>query len=132
MFDEHIKKIVDWTKLKVRLHLSRDHEVYFREKEVWWASLGANIGNEENGKHTSFERPVLIIKKFGRYTLCVLPLSSVARSGSYYTSFRMGNNRETVIFSQIRTISVRRLLRKMGTCSAEDFSTIISLLKNVF
>jgi hypothetical protein len=31
---------------------------YFREKEIWWACLGANIGFEQNGKNENFERPI--------------------------------------------------------------------------
>ncbi|MCX6715116.1 MAG: type II toxin-antitoxin system PemK/MazF family toxin [Candidatus Uhrbacteria bacterium] len=132
MLHDHIKKIIEWTKLKVRLHIAADRDLYFREREVWWTSLGANIGDEQNGKHDQFERPVLIIKKFGRNTFCGLPLSSRTKVGPYYSAFRMGNTMETVIFSQIRTMSCRRLLRKMGMCSVEDFSKIISILKNIF
>lgn len=132
MFDEHIRKIVDWTKLKIRLHRTHDREVYFREKEVWWASLGANIGNEENGKHDRFERPVLIIKKFSRSSLCVLPLSSKVKKGSYFVSYYLNGVIQTVLLSQIRTISSKRLLRKMGVCPTEEFEKTVFALKNLF
>lgn len=132
MLHEYVSKIIEWTKLKVRLHVAAERELYFREREVWWVSIGANIGDEQNGKHDQFERPVLIVKKFGRYTFCGLPLSSRTKVGPYYSSFKMGKTTETVIFSQIRTMSCKRLLRKMGACSKEDFSEIIFLLKNLF
>lgn len=42
--DDFIKKFIDWTKLKIRLHLKNEIGIYFYEREVWWASLGVNIG----------------------------------------------------------------------------------------
>ena len=60
--EEIIRIFGSWTKLKIRLHVSEDEPVYFREKEIWWASLGANIGYEQDGKNDNFERPVLILK----------------------------------------------------------------------
>lgn len=57
------QKFVDWTKLKIATHFSNKN-VYFREGEIWWVSIGQNIGNEQNGKNTNFERSVLIFKKF--------------------------------------------------------------------
>lgn len=53
------QRFVAWTRLKIRIHLS-EKDVYFREGEMWWASLGANIGHEQDGKNETFERPILI------------------------------------------------------------------------
>jgi len=66
--EERILQFIAWSKLKVRLHIKPDNGVYFREREIWWASLGANIGYEQDGKHENFERPVLVLKKFSRHT----------------------------------------------------------------
>ena len=70
-FKETAQQFVEWTKRKIRHHAENEKNVYFREKEVWWAALGKNVGFEVDGKHELFERPVLIVKKiFQRYMFC--------------------------------------------------------------
>ncbi len=35
------EKFVAWTKKKIRHHLNQEkREVYFEEREIWWAALG--------------------------------------------------------------------------------------------
>ncbi|MEK9183120.1 MAG: hypothetical protein AAB849_01275 [Patescibacteria group bacterium] len=50
-------KFIEWTKIKIRIHIS-ERVIYFREGEIWWASLGINIGHEQDGKNQNFERPI--------------------------------------------------------------------------
>lgn len=39
-----------------------DRSLYFKERQIWWASIGQNIGVEANGKNKKYERPVIILK----------------------------------------------------------------------
>jgi len=41
-----LTKFFEWTKLKIRIHIS-NRIIYFKEREIWWSSLGLNIGYEE-------------------------------------------------------------------------------------
>lgn len=61
---EKVHRFLDWTAKKVQIHFSQRGEIYFEEREVWWASLGENIGSEANGKNFHFERPVIVLRKF--------------------------------------------------------------------
>ncbi len=45
--------------LKKKIHRQKG-EVFVKVREVWFAHLGVNVGNEEDGKGKSFQRPVLI------------------------------------------------------------------------
>ena len=60
MVEEILKSFIEWTKLKIKIHFRKEN-VYFKEREIWWASLGMNIGYEENGKNETFERPTLVL-----------------------------------------------------------------------
>lgn len=72
---------IDWSKNKIRYHFNNvDKTFYFREKEIWWAAMGQNIGFKVNGKHQLFERPVLIIKKYSEDVCFILPLSTKIKS----------------------------------------------------
>lgn len=122
---------VEWTKLKLRLHLSGDEPVYFREKEIWWASLGANIGYEQDGKNDKFERPVLILKKFNKDILWVLPITSKDKTREYYYQFEHDGEKNSVILSQLRLISSKRLLRRVRIFPDKEFGEIREKLKTM-
>ena len=94
------------------------------EREIWWASLGLNVGVEANGKHEEFERPILIIKKFNKEMMWIIPLTSQVKSSLFYQEFYFQDRVHYAALSQIRTISTKRLLRKSGTISKEDFEKI--------
>ena len=54
----------DWNIIKKDVHSSdKNKSLFFNEKEVWWVTIGINIGLEIYGKGSSFTRPVLILKK---------------------------------------------------------------------
>lgn len=129
--NEHLVKFIRWAKLKVRIHISEDAPVYFKEKDIWWVSLGANVGHEEDGKNENFERPVLVLKKFNEYMLWVLPLTSKEKVGKYYYKFEYNGKKYSVILSQIRTISSKRLLRKIRTLPKKDFDAVRERIKEL-
>ena len=53
-----------WNKVKQRLERKNiDNSFHFYEREVWWCSLGVNVGVEVDGKNHQFERPVLVSYK---------------------------------------------------------------------
>lgn len=123
--EEIIRIFSAWTKLKIRLHISEKDPVYFREKEIWWANLGANIGYEQDGKNDNFERPVLILKKFNKDVLWTLPLTRTKKTNNkYYFQLKQGGEDSFVILSQIRLISSKRLSRKMRMIEKEEFDEI--------
>lgn len=102
-----------------------DRKVYYNEKDVWWGNLGLNIGVETDGKPEDFERPVLIIKKFNAEMVWVLPITSSIRVDRYHHQLQHNTIKGTVILSQLRTISTKRLSRKFGMLSREDFNNIL-------
>lgn len=114
-----------WNTLKKKLDSSQPH-FYFHEREVWWTSLGLNIGDEQDGKNRYFERPVLILKKFNNRVALVLPLTTTNKTNLFvqpiYASFL--KRKSFIILSQIRLISTKRLLRREGRIDSLQFSRI--------
>jgi len=123
------KDFQKWHNKKKEIHES-DDVPYFYEREIWWCSLGVNIGYEQDGKHENFERPVLILKKFNQYVLWIIPLTSKQKSGKYYYSFEFGKEPSVAILSQLRLISSKRLLRKIGMIPEDDFAKIKNSVKS--
>ena len=60
---DFINEIKNWLELKIKLW-TKKNQVVFRQGDIWWCSLGFNIGEEIFGKGKKFTRPVLIFKKF--------------------------------------------------------------------
>lgn len=127
--EEVVKSFISWTKLKIRLHVATHRELYFKEREIWWMSIGVNIGNEQNGKHETFERPVLVVRKFSHDLLWVLPMTSRERKGIYYFLTEYHGERSAIILSQLRTVSVKRLLRKIRTLPKAEFYEVRKRMK---
>lgn len=123
------KDFQKWHSLKELLE-NKDKIVYFQDRDIWWCSLGANVGFEEDGKNEQFERPVLVLKKFNNHLLWVLPLTSSEKDGKYYFQIKHDGRKSSVILSQIRTISGKRLLRKMWMISKSDFNEIKKRVKS--
>ncbi len=62
--------------------LSHTHKKpFFKEGEVWWCSIGINLGTEAKGKGEMFTRPVLIIKKLSSEACIVLPITTQENTG---------------------------------------------------
>jgi len=69
------KDFEKWNQLKQRLDAIKNPP-FFNEREIWWCSIGINIGYEVYGKGTLFTRPVLIIKKRSANTFIGIPMST--------------------------------------------------------
>jgi len=130
--DKKAQLIFEWHKLKIKIQLAEDKErLYFSDKDIWWASLGVNVGHEEDGKNKKFERPVLILKKFNRYLALIIPLSSRLKENKfYYYKFFSGSQFRSAMICQIRLISSKRLIRKMGRLDSLNFQEIRRKIKN--
>lgn len=119
-----------WNKIK-QLVDTKTGNVFFKEREVWWTSLGKNVGHEENGKNENFERPVLILKVVSLYLFIGIPLTS--KNKEQYYKFYMGSHNDIqqyAIWTQIRVLSSKRLIRKECTVRYEYFQQIRAIIKS--
>ncbi|MDP3882842.1 MAG: type II toxin-antitoxin system PemK/MazF family toxin [Candidatus Staskawiczbacteria bacterium] len=113
---------------------------FFHEREVWFTSMGENIGFEQDGGGEKFLRPVLIFKKFNNEVIWALPLTRTDKKSKYYFNISINdneasvNNRQSVvILSQIRLVDAKRLQYKIGTINENEFAklkgALLALLK---
>lgn len=119
-----------WHDEKNYLHADK-LRAYFHEREVWFASVGLNIGFEQDGRGDKSLRPVVVIKKFNAMVLWCAPLTTASKSGKYYYTFMLNDAYSTAILSQIRLIDAKRLQYKLGTVSTECFVQIKERLKQL-
>ena len=120
----HIKKFLEWIGLKEKLHFGEVSVPHVHEGEIWWASLGENVGVEINGKSRLFTRPVLIFKKLCSGFYFVIPLTTQLRIGTWYVGYKQQGRQITACLHQSRPIDYRRLSTKLGELDEEDFKRI--------
>lgn len=127
-----LKLMSEWNLLKQEINFSKNYPLFFKKREIWWASIGSNIGREEDGKNHRFERPVLILKTFGSETMIICPLTSKRKNDIFHFSLNSSDKKGLVILSQIKLISNKRLIRKIYKISNTDFLNILNNIKKFF
>lgn len=128
-----MKKEFDrWNSLKKKVHKRLDN-VRFHEREIWWCALGVNVGSEQDGVNETFDRPVVIVKNFNGRVLWVVPLSRTYRPHSpyYFPLWKDDNGRSVALVSQLRLVSSRRLIRKIGMINRDQFSELVDWIKHL-
>jgi mRNA interferase MazF len=118
----------EWNKQKKHIQTRNTH-IFCKEREVWWCSVGMNIGSEENGKGALFARPALVVQKLNNQTSFVVPLTSKNKVSPYHFSIEHKNN--SILLSQPRLISNKRLHRCITRITTYEFALIKSSLVRV-
>lgn len=117
------KKFSEWNELKIQLHNNKK-EQYFKERDIFWVSIGVNIGFEQDGKGEIFSRPVLIVKKYGKNIFFGIPLSTQLKEGSFFFDFELDGQKSSALLVQARIYDAKRLENKIGKLSVEDFKRL--------
>ncbi len=117
---------VVWGRVKVAIHFRKKNLPYFYPRQIWWCSFGANIGFEQDGKNNKFERPVLVIKKFNKDLFLGTPLSTKIKPHNphYYEYETQDGKKYSIITNQLRVMSSKRLLRKIGYVPNLDYRAV--------
>jgi mRNA interferase MazF len=125
-----MKNYTNWHICKTLLE-SENFEVRkkpkFSERDIWWCSFGENVGYEQDGKHENFERPVLVLKKFSQDMLLGAPLTTSEKDHPLRVPYTIGEIVGSVNLTQIRTLSVKRLHRRMWKMSEWPFEEILDV-----
>jgi mRNA-degrading endonuclease toxin of MazEF toxin-antitoxin module len=109
---EYFLALLRWLQIKILL-VSNERNILFHEGEIWWCSIGLNIGEEEFGKGPEFRRPVLIFKKFTNHSFFGIPLTGSAKTGSWYIPIHLHGRRSSLMLNQGKIFDGKRLQRKM-------------------
>lgn len=119
-----------WNEIKKKTDSSKFTD-FVHTREVWWCSLGLNIGYEQDGKHITFERPMLVLRKFNNDMVLAVPLSTRLKKNSYNIIFMHEGEQFSALISQIRLISTKRFLRRMYQMDSTIFTKIREAVKDM-
>ena len=124
-----IDKFNNWNKLKQKIE--NKEIILFRQGEIYFMSVGQNIGYEIYGKKELYLRPVLVYRKLSKQTFIGIPLSSKEKNGTYFHTFRYTQKTlSTALLNQIRVFDIKRHAYFDGNIKLKDLKQIeIKLLE---
>ena len=124
------KKFNEWNNLKQNLHNGKK-ENYFKERDIFWVSIGVNVGFEQDGKGDIFSRPVLILKKYNKHIFLGIPLSTQIKKGSFFFEFMLNEKPSNALLVQARVYDAKRLENKIGKINQKDFAKLKSKFREL-
>lgn len=126
LFPNHFNQ---WNRIKQKIE-TKNQTIFFREKEIYFMSIGKNIGHETYGKENLFLRPVLIYKKLTHTTFLGIPLTSKPKEGSYFFQFHYKKDQiSTAMLNQMRVFDIRRADYYSGKISIKTLENLEKKLK---
>jgi len=118
-----VKEFYKWYMLKELLHNAKK-EQYFKERDIFWASIGINIGYEQDGKGEIFSRPILVVKKYNKNIFFGVPLSTKIKDGTFFFTFTLNEKLSSALLVQGRIYDTKRLENKIGKIEQKDFALL--------
>jgi len=125
------KDFNSWNILKQNIDSERNRPS-FKQREIWWCHIGLNIGDEENGKGKSYQRPVLVLRKFNNHIFFAVPLTTRVKDNPLYHKIHFKGKDQCAMLSQAKTLESKRIINKMGKITTEEFKKLKESFKNVF
>jgi mRNA interferase MazF len=126
-----MKKYDDWNKVKKQID-SKEILITYKERDIFWANIGENIGFEQNGKGSDFMRPILVFRKFTNKMFLGVPLSTQLRDGSFFFQFQfLEDKKSTALLVQTKMFDVKRLERRIGMINKDDFKNMEVKMKKL-
>jgi len=102
--------------------------------DIFWADLNPAIGHEQSGL-----RPILVLshevfnKKSG--TVIAVAITSQSQKAGFPLTLKLEETQlpkqSWVKISQIRTLSIKRLRKKLGTAQVEELELIVQGLNEI-
>ena len=121
-----------WIKKKKTCHYQEKEAPFFKERDIWWIAVGVNVGFEEDGKNLNFVRPVLVVKKFNRELFLGIPMSTKLKDNKYYIPVSVRSKSVSVMISQIRVFSTKRMWNKLAELDTGDFNKVLEEISKFF
>lgn len=114
----------NWNEVKKKL-AKNTKLPFFKEGQVFWCSVGQNIGTEIYGKGPNYTRPVLIYKKLSKLDFLGVPFSTKIHKGrTWYVPLNFAGKNQAAVLSRIRVYDAARLQDCMGELTKNDFAKV--------
>ncbi|MDP1624901.1 MAG: type II toxin-antitoxin system PemK/MazF family toxin [bacterium] len=103
----------------------------FHERDIWWCSIGVNVGREQQSQTSDFSRPVLVLKRFNASTFWGVPLTTKVKEDGFRFRFLIDGIENDALILHMRSFDRRRLVRKIGMLSIGEFESVREIAATV-
>lgn len=125
------KEFDKWNEIKKQIDDDEMSRLY-HTREIWWCSLGINVGFEQDGSGDEYRRPVLILKGLSKHTCLIIPLTAASQDHPMRPSIGLVEGKEArALISQLRVIDTKRLVDKIGYLDQGTFQRIQKAVKDL-
>lgn len=124
-------KFNKWNDLKQNINQQKNR-FHIRNMEIYFLSIGHNIGFESYGKDELFLRPIIVLKKLTYSTFIGIPLTSKEKEGDFYFKFSYKKNKFSYAsLNQLRVFDTKRIVYKSGKMNYYDFLNLKEKVSNL-
>lgn len=128
----YMKDFDNWNIQKKTIH-NEGQNKFYHPRDIWWCRLGLNVGYEQDGKDKDFERPVVVLKSFGKNICLIVPLTTSLNKHKYRIPIGLVEEKNaTAILSQIKIIDTKRFVEKVGVLNKDIFEKIQKHIRDFF
>lgn len=126
----------NWNEIKKETQ-KKEFILTIKKREIYWAKIGFNIGNEQYGKGKDFVRPIIVIRQLTSDLFIGVPTTTSIKDDSDYfhkITYKDDLNRDinsSAMILQQKVFSKKRLLNKIGKVDLENFEVIKEKLKKL-
>ena len=125
-----MKNFDDWIEYKKTINDAPGK--MYSKRDIWWCSLGVNVGFEQDGTGKSYERPVVVLRGFSRAVCLIVPLTTSTKENKYHVALRdVDGKPAAAIISQIRLVDTKRFIDKIGMLDKEKFAEMKKAVKDL-
>lgn len=126
-----MKDFDNWNIQKKEIDSINKDKLY-RARQIWWCSLGINVGFEQDGTGTEYQRPILILRGFSKHVCLVVPLTTSQKKNPYHVSVGIIDGKNAfAIISQVRLIDTKRLINQIELLDIDVFKTIKKAVRDL-
>ena len=136
MTEKYIKDFDGWHQAKKKI-VAACKVPTIRQREIWWCSIGVNIGVEQDGKGGLYERPVLVVRKFNNRSFLGIPLTSQLKNFPlrhtilYKNKGRHDLREGQALLAQIRSYDAMRLTRYVSKLGTKQFNDLMAAVRDM-
>lgn len=123
------KNFDEWNTRKKAIHNFGENKFY-HPRDIWWCSLGKNIGFEQDGTKEEKSRPVLVLRGLSKNTCLIIPLTTSLKKHPMRIFLGIINNKKvSAIISQMRVVDTKRFINQIGVADKDIFEIIRKAVK---
>ncbi len=124
------KNFDDWNGQKKQINELSGR--FYHIRDIWWCTLGVNVGYEQDGAGEVYRRPVLVLAALSRHTCLVVPLSTSEQLHKLRIPIgNFGGKNSVALISQIRVVDTRRFVSRIGIVSPAVFDKVKGAIKDL-